>query len=477
MSQTSRPAVPDRVGPILALRSLDAETVRVAVMMAMREGTVVPMLDAGGGPAPMPRALSRAGFAFHIAEIDLPAGEADYAVDGERHRVRCDPAGDLALAYVSCNGREDGDLDQDMAHRNAMWARLADRHDAVPFALLLQGGDQIYADEAGRAHPLAQGWPGDLPGALDPARRAEVRAALERAFTERYLTLYAQPAFARLSARVPALAMWDDHDICDGWGSLPPEALDSDLGRILFDVARDAFMLFQLAAPAAPPAFCGDPQGRSFGWWLDLPGLRIAAPDLRSERRPDRVMGPEGWRLTEAMLDAPAPERVLVMSSVPALGPRLSVVETLVNATGMVEEYEDDLRDQWQSRAHRAEWQQFLSGLSALHATGAQTTVLSGEIHLATRATMDTPAGPLHQLVASGIAHPPPPPAFARSLGMLARFGEAPLEGQPITLHPLPGQNRIYADQRNWLELHRTGGRWTAVWELEEDGRTDPLEI
>ena len=103
--------------------------------------------------------------------------------------------------------------------------------------------------------------------------------------------------------------------------------------------------------------------------------------------------------------------------------------------------------------------------------------MLSGEIHLATRATMKTGAGELHQLIASGIAHPPPPTAYARVLGALAWLGEAPLERHPITLHPLPGQSGIYACERNFLVLERAGGAWSASWDLEESGQTPRLVI
>src|SRR3546814_14154030 len=106
-----------------------------------------------------------------------------------------------------------------------------------------------------------------------------------------------------------------------------------------------------------------------------------------------------------------------------------------------MEKYEEDLRDQWQSHAHREEWRRFLRLLIETHTRDTTpVTVLSGEIHLATRGTMDTPEGPLHQLVASGISHPAPPTAYATALSLLARFGEAPLPEHPISLHPLPGR-------------------------------------
>src|SRR3546814_18053137 len=109
-----------------------------------------------------------------------------------------------------------------------------------------------------------------------------------------------------------------------------------------------------------------------------------------------------------------------------------------------LENDEDDLRDQWQSRSHRAEWRRLLELLIEVHTRGATpVTVLSGEIHLATRGTLETAAGPLHQLVASGITHPAPPRAYAAALGLLAQFGSSPLPAPPIRLHPLPGRSAL----------------------------------
>ena len=140
--------------------------------------------------------------------------------------------------------------------------------------------------------------------------------------------------------------------------------------------------------------------------------------------------------------------------------------------------YEDDLRDQWQSREHRSEWRRFLKRLALVHQNpDTPVTVLSGEIHLATRATFETAPVPMHQLVASGISHPAPTVAYALALDVLARFGETPVPGKPIRLHPLPGKTSIYIAQRNYLVLERKSGEWTASWELESDGRTSPLKV
>ncbi len=343
--------------------------------------------------------------------------------------------------------------------------------------LLLHGGDQIYADEVTKAHRLSRDWPDDVPATLTPGERDELKSALEDTFFRRYAAQWGQAGYAEAVARTPSLCVWDDHDICDGWGSLRRRAQHSDVARVLFDAAREAYLLFQFGCRGDErPEICLG-RGRALSWRVDLPETTIVAPDLRSTRSKTDVMSEETWAdFEDGLRDART--RTLVISSVPALGPRLSLVERAMKLTRRMENYEDDLRDQWQSYAHRAEWQRFLRRLMGLHdRPGHAVTVLSGEIHLAMRGTMTTDSGALHQLVASGITHPPPPKALPVALGLLARLGEAPLPGHPIRLHPLPGKSRPYTAERNYLMLTRRGGEWGASWQLEESGATERLAI
>jgi hypothetical protein len=308
---------------------------------------------------------------------------------------------------------------------------------------------------------------------------AELGRVLGDAYFRRYIHVLGQPEFASLAARVPSLAMWDDHDISDGWGSYPDPVLDSEVGRCIFSAARESFILFQLGAPPGElPDRCLDRAGKSLSWSVRLPGLQIVAPDLRSERRRDRVMGKSGWDAFRTALGETGGRRVLVLSSVPALGPRLAIVERIMYLTPWWEEYQDDLNDQWQSIRHKEEWRSFLRDAIALHeCDGIRVTFLSGEIHLATRGTIETASGELAQLVASGIAHPPPGKALARMLGAFARVAKSPLPGHRIRLRPVPGRKAIYTPERNYLVLNRSSERWSAVWELEDSGATPPLAI
>ncbi|WP_226575111.1 alkaline phosphatase D family protein [Acuticoccus sediminis] len=415
------------------------------------------------------------GLSFWRYQFELPAGAPGYRFEGDDYAVVTELAGDLRLAFVSCNGKEHGDLDREPADRNAMWARLREQHEAAPFALLLQGGDQIYADEVTNGHPLTDTWPDDLEAEPRSDDLADLKRHLEHGFIERYLTVVRAPDAARLYAEVPTLSIWDDHDICDGWGSLPEDVTDGPVGAVLFEVARRMFLLFQLGLVESDiAAHLPDPTGANLGWRHRLPGVTLVAPDLRSQRRRDRIMGAEGWRLVTGT--DPQGDHTIVVSSVPLLGPRLSLIERLLVMIPQMQKYEDDLRDQWQSHVHRDEWRRMLGEMKRLRASGA-VTVVSGEIHLATRAEMRAPEGTIHQLVASGITHPPPGGAYASALGLLASFGEAPLPDSPIVLLPLPGHRRRYVAERNFLTLSRRDGRWQSQWHLEQSGPTAPMDL
>ncbi len=470
--------LPEYLGPILFSRGVMADQHRLDALVVSSAQFEPPSLCPMDGQFVTPfKLLSAHDRIVWRYDFSLPLDrQAFYRLGDARYEVAGDLTGDVRVAYVSCNGQEHEDASVSTEERNRMWRRLGEEHDRAPFHLMLHGGDQLYADQVVQAHPTLAAWAdADLDDKAGYAFTDEVRDAAERYLFQRYANLYSQPAIARLLACIPSVMMWDDHDIIDGWGSHPAEMLDSPVGQGLFEVARRMFMAFQMGITEAPAA-----TGKSLTLSLSYPDFDVIAPDLRSERRPDRVMGPDGWAATERAITQQAPPaRRLIMSSVPLLGPRLSWIERLICVVPKLRRYEDDLRDQWQSRAHREEWRRFLTLLDQSAAQdGGAYTVLSGEIHLATRAEMALGGGgTLHQLVASGIAHPPPPRAYASGLGWLAKLGEDPLPDKPIRLRPLPGHRRVYVAERNYLVLERTGRRWTASWELEDSGRTPPLDI
>ncbi|WP_019296748.1 MULTISPECIES: alkaline phosphatase D family protein [unclassified Leisingera] len=475
------PATGRITGPILILDDLRDGRMHLAALFIAPKGAALPPVQLDGGeaqPAPL------AEYSTHTvlrARFSLPADcPSAYQWNGTRYELAGGFGGDLRIAYAACNGEEHGDLDRDGAERNAMWARMGAEHAEHPFSLLLHGGDQVYADEVTDGHPLSQDWPDRIP--RDPARAdlANLMHHLRERFLQRYLAVYTAPEFAWIAARVPSLMQWDDHDICDGWGSLRRSRTYSPVGQTLFSAAREAALLFQHGCCDGDlPARFADPEGSHLGWCIEAPGLRLLAPDLRSERSRRRVMARGGWWLMKAAAEKRFAGRSLILSSVPLLGPRLSLLEFLMVLIPRMQKYEDDLRDQWQSRAHRASWRRMLRLLRDMAAQeGHEVTAISGEIHLAARGEMALGGGKvLHQLVASGISHRAPPKAWAKALGLLSWLGDAPLPGHPIRIRRIPGQAGRYAAERNYLVLERRGADWSASWELETSGRSSPLAL
>ena len=467
------------VGPVLHARGADGDACRLAAVTLTAPGASPPPLrPMGGDPVAATRIATLGDRDVHRHDFRLPASDgAHYAFGDERRPVVTRLDADLRIAFNSCNGAERGDGARDPGERDRMWQRLGDEHAREPFALLLHGGDQLYADEIVGSHPELAAWAeSELDERHGFAFGEDARAAAETWLVDRYAALHSAPAVAPVLASVPSLMMWDDHDIFDGWGSQPPAILDSPVGRGLFELARRCFLAFQRGLSPDEPPWRDAP---TLSWAVGFPGVEVVAPDLRSERRPERVLGADGWRWLESRLAEPAPGgRRLLVSSVPLLGPRLSLLERVIGVVPRLAHYEDDLRDQWQSRAHRDEWRRALAAIDASAAAGTDTVVLSGEIHLATRAEMPLADGrTLHQLVASGIAHPEPPTAFARGLGLLASLGDDPLPGRPIRVRRIPGQGRAYVAERNYLVLERADGAWSAAWELERSGRSPALSI
>ncbi len=469
------------IGPILILDQISDLTLHLAALFILPNGQSLPPLSTEAGNADVVQIAQYAQATVWAARFSLPADKTShYNWDGQSYLVAGNLTADMRIAYVSCNGEEVGDLEREGSERNAMWARLKSAHAKAPFGLLLHGGDQVYADEATRDHPLSRDWPDSIP--RDPARAdlADLRDHLREKFFERYAALYQSPEFSWIAARVPSLMQWDDHDICDGWGSLPRSRTYSPVGQTLFSVAREAFLVFQHATSDQNlPRRFADGNGHHLGWSVDIPGLRILAPDLRSERTRREILGAGGWAQLEAARDCGFQGRTFLMSSVPLLGPRLSLLETAMVVIPQMQKYEDDLRDQWQSRAHRDSWCRLLHLVMDMADDPKHSvTALSGEIHLATRATMKMRNGEvLHQLVASGIAHRAPPKIWARILGNLASLGESPVPKHPIRISRIPGQRYRYVAERNFLILDRTQAQWTASWDIEASGPSAPMPI
>jgi phosphodiesterase/alkaline phosphatase D-like protein len=155
-------------------------------------------------------------YAFSVPTGQQEAGVA-YHIGAQTWVIYPPPNDRLRLAFTACNGSEDDALALGDPRRNERWLHLAHEHAASPFHLLVQGGDQLYADPLWEAVPYLaewsrQKWQARLQAPFPPDA-AEVVADF---YFNRYYRLWAQPELAPLVASIPSVMMWDDHDVFDG---------------------------------------------------------------------------------------------------------------------------------------------------------------------------------------------------------------------------------------------------------------------
>lgn len=321
----------------------------------------------------------------------------------------------LDLVFTACNGQARENPREPEANRNRLWYRLLNGLSARPQHLLIQGGDQLYADVVWDQFPEMD-W--DDPAIdLDDLER--------RAFTfyaGLYLKLWSTSAVGQVMAKVPSLMIWDDHDIFDGWGSLPPHITQRPSIQAIYRAARAAFCLFQRGEA---PKEIGQPN-HDFSVSYRIEDLEIVVPDWRTYRTPTQVMAPFQWQWLEQLLAKTSAKHLLVVATVPLGHVDLAFMEKWVALLGLG--YLDDLKDQWQALDHKTEWRRLMNLLREFAQTkNTRVEIVSGEIHLgASGQFIDNGQVFARQIVASGIAHDPPPQLMVSFLNYLA--------GQVITV-------------------------------------------
>lgn len=157
----------------------------------------------------------------------------------------------------------------------AMWEKLFELVDAgSSIRLLILGGDQLYNDR------VETGYLGKEPDSL------------RRAFIENYHRYWSYPAYRKVLARIPSIAIWDDHDITDGWGGRP-ESFSGDEFKpqweAYFSIAKEAYVAYQ--ASRNPQSFVGPPD-EVFTFRYDWGANRFFLLDLRTQKnsKKSRVM-------------------------------------------------------------------------------------------------------------------------------------------------------------------------------------------
>jgi phosphodiesterase/alkaline phosphatase D-like protein len=351
-------------------------------------------------------------------ELPVPRPGASFQIDveGARRDARFAPepgsTTGLTFGFGSCNRPftlNNGEVDYHQAA--GIYDALGRDLERAGASFLLLGGDQIYSDELEpiSVRGVARGDHSEPP-ALDEA------IASYRRISRGYLNV---PGFLTLRQRFPTVAIWDDHDIFDNWGS---RKTVSDLDLRMFEAATKVYADYQHARNpgrrALRPPFHYDFSYGNIGFLvLDIRGKR----DWSS----GHLLGEQQWQACMDYLDdaANSPMQTLfVVTSVPVA--HVSrwlplVAEPIPGKMG------DSVRDRWTARAFRPQRDALLEKLLEWEnaAPRRQVILLSGDVHVAAAYTIRPRSGPgkIEQFTSS--AFTTPLTSFERYLNLIAARG------------------------------------------------------
>jgi len=316
---------------------------------------------------------------------------------------------------------------------HAVWADIpqiisGESNKNVRFALLV--GDQVYADEW-QLRVLA-------------AKTEEERVGL---YLDVYRTFWSSIHYRRVLCSLPAMMMWDDHDITDGWGStldsFAPNSTDfKPEWQRLFQTASSAFSAMQASRNPEP---LSSAPGEGFDSCFKIGKWGFVLLDLRTHRNllKNQLMTPAQAARIKAWITSnkEGMHAVFVVSPVvfshgtPVLDdfvvsiwPHvMSAVDWLAKFTkwgkGMRSKFgknlgdiRDDIRDSWGAEENAAQTDMILDYFFELQNDPehpVSVVILSGDIHTSGYANIYS-SDPLHterasipHITSSSVAYTP----------------------------------------------------------------------
>ena len=467
------------MGPVLSFRGADDATWKVSAVI-VTDGAAAEV-TAGGTPAPgvalwkvKNRTAYRHAFSF---PIKAAGSTGSYAAAGKTYKIAVPGEKDAPrMAYESCNGFSSSKLMKSVNDNNFLWKEMSARHAKAPYHLLLQGGDQVYADEMWETQQVMKDW---VALSWKKGNAAPVTQEMTDVLTAFYFNLYverwSQPEVAKVLATVPSITMWDDHDLIDGWGSYPEERQTCKVFGAIWKAASKAFAVFQQhlddteQRPGSISGMRPDATAKfpvtagAFSYGYNINGISILAIDMRSQRTvDDHVITKEHWDEIFKWLDErPEGCHLIVMSSIPVVYPGFDTLETVLAFVPGHQDLEDDMRDHWRSRPHKAERLRMvhrLLGMSALKKI--RVTLVSGDVHVAALGIVESTRDPkgggeniINQLISSGIVHPGPGGAVLFALRYLFDSDDEMDRGIVGRMAQFPGSQTKFIGSRNYLSI------------------------
>jgi hypothetical protein len=153
----------------------------------------------------------------------------------------------MNIMFHTCNGFSLNVNPDQFCGPDPLWRDVLNAHQARPFHVMVGGGDQIYNDVIMKQSAEFQRWLKIRNAAHKHSVefRAEMQDELERCYLERYAQWFSQGLFGMANSQIPAVNIWDDHDIIDGFGSYSHAFMSSPVISGLGSVAYKYYLLFQ----------------------------------------------------------------------------------------------------------------------------------------------------------------------------------------------------------------------------------------
>ncbi len=326
-----------------------------------------------------------------------------------------------SIVYATCNGFSSSALKNSTPDAYYLWKRMRDIHQKRHFHLMLMGGDQLYADEIWdnlKVKTIKEWLEIPMQKRLSKRATKKMQKELEAFYENLYLTKWKSKEMISIFSSIPSAMMWDDHDIFDGWGSYPDDIQNCDVYKTIFKAARKYFELFQIRSLENRSLFRKDKDHYSF--WFNFHRYTVIGLDQRTNRKIDRVMNKNQWREFIDLLEkSDKTKTLLVMQGLPLVYRDFSFSEHLVDMTPWNEELTDDIKDQWRAKGHQGERLRMIMWLLKTQRErfnyNAKTVILSGDVHIGALGVVNDrknvyPVYKVHQVISSGIVHPPPTP-------------------------------------------------------------------
>ncbi|KAI8981833.1 hypothetical protein BDF20DRAFT_863500 [Mycotypha africana] len=378
----------------------------------------------------------------------------------------------MRFMFYSCSGFSDipqAIKDKFNEKEAPLWQDVLDRHQVMPFHVMLGGGDQLYQDRLIH-EDFMKPWVAEK----NPKKRLAMTLpqSMRDGFEEFYFWNYVKcfgfkesPVQAQAYASIPAINMWDDHDIIDGYGSYPADMQSADCFKVLFANASRFYYLFQhhtTIERAERDGMIRGSQPTCHHIVTTLgPDIGLLSLDARGERSKFEICTKKSYDACFKAMYERLPftiKHFMVLTGVPLIYPRLTLFENLMEGAanlslatvagktgtlgdiidGQLNEWNgdpellDDMNDHWTAGNHELERREFIKRLQS-YATekSVRISFLGGDVHccaagrLYSKDMKDKEEGDPYlmvQIVSSAIVNVPPPQVLLTVLNQKSTY-------------------------------------------------------